>query len=229
YEQYLEEISDTAENPVGLACNYKNTSSWQNEPSLRVVSATLLTERGVTWNICNGNFSCSDFTNKRPLLSFTDVVYNSSMVYQLLNKEYISNWNMSKKWNISWGEPLRVTSYHGEPALFEHPLGQDEMSATFQNILIKNNTNLKTSIGLDERSIGKSDGVEYKVIVISDGNQKVVLKQFVSPDPEYQDIFIPLNEYGGKTVDIQFITNVGPQGNGNSDLAYWVDPLLITQ
>lgn len=127
------------------------------------------------------------------------------------------------------GEPWRVKTYGGEPALYEEPLPGDYATARFSRISIPQNTTLLTKAGLDPKSWkqGHTDGVRFVILAAGDdGIEKIVYDEFVYPGQEFRLVVIPMDSYGGKTVNLTFATSTGE--NGNRDWAYWINPTLIS-
>lgn len=75
YNGILQEIQETALLPVGI--QGPGTGSW-SLPSFRLTTAELLQENGISWEICDDKYSCSDKTDQQEMMFFSSVRYNTN-------------------------------------------------------------------------------------------------------------------------------------------------------
>jgi hypothetical protein len=138
-----------------------------------------------------------------------------------------------REWNNNtpdWGETWLVKTYGGEPALFEHPLLNDNVTARFSRISIPPNTTLLTKVGRDQGS-GEQEhtvaGVRFIILVTDeDGTESRAYNESVSPGKGVRLVALPMDKYAGKVVNITFLTNIDENGSG--DWAYWINPTLVS-
>jgi len=72
----------------------------------------------------------------------------------------------------------------------------------------------------------KSDGADFILIVADGENKKVEFSKFIEPTDKEKEYTIPLSEFAGKDVTLNFITTPGPKGDNTNDWTIWVEPSL---
>jgi 4-amino-4-deoxy-L-arabinose transferase-like glycosyltransferase len=102
----------------------------------------------------------------------------------------------------------------------------------YNNVTIPLGSKLGFGIAIHPDAWNKTDGVLFKVLVEDDASVHEVFSKYNNPlqnieDRRWQDYTLSLDEYGGKTVSVYFVTNEGPSGNNACDWAYWSNPLLL--
>ena len=70
-----------------------------------------------------------------------------------------------------------------------------------------------------------SDGVEYRVLVNSDGAFKPLFTRF-SAARRWEAAHVDLSAYAGRQVTLRMVTDPGPAHNTVCDQAYWAEPAL---
>lgn len=79
YNNEFLEIRSEAQFPVGLKSTLRDADKYLdrfNTGLASPVSAVLLEENGIPWEICGHNFNCTNMTRKKALIFYTDVLYN---------------------------------------------------------------------------------------------------------------------------------------------------------
>lgn len=99
---------------------------------------------------------------------------------------------------------------------------------TFPDFTPKPGSVLYASFGIrDEAWDRGTDGVAFKIWVVEDGHEPVLLlRKFLGPGRgpshrEWQDTFIPLDEYDGRRIAIRLQTTAGPAQHKKADWAVW--------
>jgi len=113
--------------------------------------------------------------------------------------------------------------------IFEHPTSQITYKLT-----IPENSSLSFGIALDPKvwSSDKGDGVIFEVVAKYDRNQKILFSKYIDPknnkeDRKWHDEILDLSEYGGREVNLSFITKPRLGNNTDYDWAGWSSPRLV--
>ena len=93
----------------------------------------------------------------------------------------------------------------------------------------------QTPIGLDfataiRDTVAKepsSDGVEYRVLVTSNGISKTLFTRF-SAAKHWESAHVDLSAYAGRPITLRLVTDPGPAHNTVCDQAFWAEPTLTS-
>lgn len=105
----------------------------------------------------------------------------------------------------------------------------------YNDLPIPSNSTLSFGIALHPDAWTKNtDGALFEILVKDEEGLRKVFSKYVNPhenieDRQWQDFVVNLEEFGGKTVSIYFLTNPGLNRNNAYDWAYWSTPLLLTK
>lgn len=159
----------------------------------------------------------------------------NNLIYSLNNDKTINKVPLlsipsNLSWNMTWnfGDPCKITTYAGEPALFEFPMPDNMVTAVFPNIHIGKNATFISEIGLNPRSWkeGTTDGVQFQVFAREKkGHDKKIYSLFIPPDEGFRLISVPLDAYCNRTIDITLKTHYNRTADW--DMAYWVNPTIL--
>ncbi|MGH7799254.1 MAG: hypothetical protein ACREOW_01320 [Thermodesulfobacteriota bacterium] len=113
--------------------------------------------------------------------------------------------------------------------LYEHPPSQITYKLT-----LPEKAHLTFGLGLNPRSWGpdKGDGVLFEVLVKDGGEERKLFSKYIDPknnieDRKWHDEMVDLSVYGGKEINLSFVTTPGPNNNTDYDWAGWSNPKLI--
>jgi len=80
------------------------------------------------------------------------------------------------------------------------------------------------SIGLRDGTLGRSDGVEFRVLI----NENIIFKEVYAKN-EWKKLKLPLDKWRGKRVRITFVTTPSPSHNASFDWACWGEPRVLLE
>ena len=120
--------------------------------------------------------------------------------------------------------------------IWQHPIFSAESYIRYKNVSILSGSKLKFGVGTDPASWYKKggDGVQFKIYIENDKEVDEIFSVYIYPkqnitDRKWNDYELDLKAYGGKNVDIIFVTNPGPENNVYEDWAYWSDPKIYVK
>lgn len=85
------------------------------------------------------------------------------------------------------------------------------------------NCRFEASLGINDEA-RDSDGVTFIVTL----NDKEALRKHITKEMQWQDVRVDLSQYAGKEVDIELITDPGPDNNTNWDQGVWGTPRVVS-
>jgi len=104
FERRLSDISNYAQFPVGLNNSYSLYGQFYPELA-SPVSAVLLEERGIPWEICGKTINCANMTNKEQLIFYTDVLFKANYkIGDTINFSKTGNSDLYTTAGWSWKE-----------------------------------------------------------------------------------------------------------------------------
>ena len=113
--------------------------------------------------------------------------------------------------------------------LFQHP-----QSKITYKLTIPENSSLTFGIALNPEvwSADKGDGVIFEILIKDGKEERKLFSKYIDPknkieDRKWHNEVVDLSKYGGKEVNLSFVTTPGPNNNTNFDWAGWGDPELI--
>lgn len=74
-----------------------------------------------------------------------------------------------------------------------------------------------------------SDGVTFKVIALDESNAERVLLDESWAERKWKGVSADLSAFGGKSIRLKFIADVGPNDNSSADWASWGEPRITTR
>lgn len=74
-----------------------------------------------------------------------------------------------------------------------------------------------------------SDGVTFKVIALDESNAERVLLEESWAERKWKGVSADLSAFGGKSIRLKFIADVGPNDNSSADWASWGEPRITTR
>lgn len=107
-----------------------------------------------------------------------------------------------------------------------------DSNTIYGNISISPHSRLNFGIAIDPDAWNESDGVMFKILVQDDDQIHEIFSKYDNPnenveDRRWQDYLLDLNEFGGKSISVYFVTTPGPSGNNANDRAYWSKPSML--
>jgi 4-amino-4-deoxy-L-arabinose transferase-like glycosyltransferase len=122
-------------------------------------------------------------------------------------------------------------------AIKQHPIAawdshMVDSNLVYGNISISPHSRLSFGIAIHPDVWDKTDGVVFKILVQHEGRIDEMFSEYNNPnrnveDRKWQDYLVDLDEFGGKSISIYFVTNPGPNGNNAYNWAYWSKPLVL--
>jgi len=144
--------------------------------------------------------------------------------------------DFEKQWafipEVSW---LNISG-DARDAIRHAPIISAESYIRYNNVSIPPNSKLRFGIATDPTSWYREggDGVQFK-IYIEDGDEvNEVFNEYINPKQnitqrKWNDYEINLTMFGGRNVNITFVTAPGPANDNYDDWAYWGDPHIYDE
>jgi 4-amino-4-deoxy-L-arabinose transferase-like glycosyltransferase len=108
------------------------------------------------------------------------------------------------------------------PSFLLHPPGEVSFS-----LRIPEDRILRVATGIPDSAWDQgSDGAEFRIEIRSDGGGWVEILSHHLVARGWQEVDVDLGPWGGKEVEILFLTGPGPSGSTAFDWAFWADPHL---
>jgi hypothetical protein len=103
----------------------------------------------------------------------------------------------------------------------------------YTNLSILPGSELSFGIAMSPDAWSKpTNGATFEILIQDQEGIHEIFSTNINPaenigERRWLDFLVDLDEFGGKSVSIYFVTNPGPTGNNAYDWTYWSEPLLL--